>query len=64
MVKVRLRLHHSKKPFCLMCVETNPSFKVKVLDAVLKVIKVQISSNVYLGIISALQENTPKQSIQ
>ena len=40
---VRLRLHRSKKPSCLMCAETNPDFKVKVLDAVLKVRKVHIS---------------------
>ena len=30
MMKVRLRLHRRKKPFCLMCSETNPNFKVKV----------------------------------
>ena len=42
MVKVRLRLHRSKRAFCLMCAETNPNFKVKVLDAVLKVRKVHI----------------------
>ena len=53
MVKVRLRLHRSKNQFCLMCSETNPSFKVKVLDAVLKVRKVYISPNAYLGITSA-----------
>ena len=29
MVKVHLRLHRSKQPFCLMCAETNPNFKVK-----------------------------------
>ena len=34
MVKVRLRLYHSKNQFCLMCSKTNPNFKVKVLDAV------------------------------
>ena len=39
MVKVRLRLHHRKNQFCLMCSETNLNFKVKVLDAVLKVRK-------------------------
>ena len=54
MVKVRLRLHCSKNQFCLMCSETNPNFKVKVLDAVLKVRKVHISSITYLEITSAL----------
>ena len=58
MVKVRLRLHRSKNQYCLMCSETNPNFKVKVLDAVLKVRKVHISPNVYVGTTSALKENT------
>ena len=55
MVKVRLRLDRSKNQFCLMCSETNPNIKVKVLDAVLKVRKVHISPNAYLGIESALK---------
>ena len=63
MVKVRLRLHRSKNQFCLICSETNPNFKVKVLDAVLKVRKVHISPNAYLGITSALKENTAKYPI-
>ena len=64
MVKVRLRLHLGKNQFCLMCCcETNPNFKVKVLDAVLKVRKVHISSNAYLGITSALKENTDKYPV-
>ena len=62
MMKVSLRLHRSKNQFSLMCSETNPNFKLKVLDAVLKVEKVHISSNAYLGIISALKET--QQSIQ
>ena len=49
MVKVRLRLHPSKNQFCLMCSETNSNFKMKVLDAVLKVRKVHISPNAYLA---------------
>ena len=48
--------------FCLMCSETNPYFKVKVMDAVLKVRKVHIASNAYLGTTSALKENTAKYS--
>ena len=36
-VKVRLRLHRSKNQFCLMCSETNPNFKLQVLDSVSKV---------------------------
>ena len=63
MVNVRLRLHCSKNRFCLMCSETNPRFKMKALDAVLKVRKVHISSNAYLGITSALKENTAKYPI-
>ena len=64
MVKVRLRLYRSKKPFCLMCAETNPNFKVKVVDAVLKVRKVRISSNADLGITSALKEDTAKYPVR
>ena len=64
MVQVRLGLHHSKKPFCLMCAETNPNFKVKVHDAVLKVRKVRISSNAYLGITSTLKEDTAKYPVR
>ena len=64
MVKVRLRLHRSKNPFCLMCSETNSNFKVKVLGTVLKVRKVHISSNAYLGITSALKEDTAKYSVR
>ena len=64
MVKVRLRLHRSKNQFCLMCSETNPNFKVKVLDAVLKVRKVHISPNAFSRITSVLKENTAKYSIR
>ena len=59
MVKVHLRLNRSKNQFCLMCSETNPNFKVKVPDAVLKVRKVHINPNAYLGITSAFKENHP-----
>ena len=58
MVKVSLRLLCSKNQFYLMCSETNPNFKVKVMDAVLKVGKVHISPNAYIGITSALKKNT------
>ena len=44
--------------------ETNPNFKVKVLNAVLKVRKVHISPNAYLEIASALKENTAKYPIR
>ena len=57
MAKVRLRLPRSKNQFCFM---TNPNFIVKLLDAVLKVRTVHISQNAYLGITSALKENTAK----
>ena len=64
MVKVRLRLHASKNQFCSMCSETNPNFKVKVLDAVLKVKKIYIGLNAYLRITSAFKENTAKYPIR
>ena len=63
-MKVHLRLHHSKNQFYLMCSETNPNFKVKVLDAIWKVRKVHISPKAYLGITSALKENTAKYPIR
>ena len=47
---MRLRLYRSKKPFCLMCAETNTNLRVKVQDAVLKVRKVHISSIAFLGL--------------
>ena len=47
-----------------MCAETNPNFKVKVQDAVLKVRKVHISSNAYLGITGALNEDTGKYPVR
>ena len=64
MVKVRLKLHHSKKPFCLMCAETNLNFKVKVQDIVLKVRKVHNSSRAYLRITSALKEDKAKYPVR
>ena len=57
MVKVCLRLRCSKNQLCLMCSETNLNFK---LDAVLKVRKVHISPNAYLGITSVLKGNNSK----
>ena len=55
MTKVRLRLHCRKNPFCLMCSEINLSFQVKLLH---------ISSNAYLGITSALNEDTAKYPVR
>ena len=46
-----------------MCSETNSNFTVKVLDAVLKIRKVHISSNAYLGITSVLKETTAKYPV-
>ena len=63
-VKVHLRLHCSENQFCLMRSETNPNFKMKVLDAAMKVRKVHISPNACLGITSALKENTAKYPIR
>ena len=64
MVKMRLRLHSSKNQFCMMCSETNPNFKMKVLGAVLKVKKVHISLNAYLGITRALTKNIAKYLVR
>ena len=60
MMKAHLRLHRSENQFCLMCSETNPNFEVNVLDAVLKVRKVHIIPNAYVGTTSTLKENTAK----
>ena len=64
MVKVHSRLHRSKKPFCLMCAETHPNLIVKVQGAVLKVRKVHISLNAYLGIANTLKKDTAKYPVR
>ena len=48
-----------------MCAETNPNFKVKVQDAVLKVKRVHIiSNNAYLGITNVLKEDRAKYPVR
>ena len=43
---------------------TNPNFKVKVVDVVLKVRKVHISSKAYLGITNALKKDTAEYPVR
>ena len=59
-----LRLNRSKKPFHLMRSQRNSNFKAKLLDTVLKVRKVHISSSAYLGITIALKEDTAKYPVR
>ena len=46
-VNVKVRLMRNKDSFCLMSGEANPSYKVKVISAVLLVRKMQLSQSVF-----------------
>ena len=48
-VNVKVRLVRNKDSFCLMSVEANPAYKVKLISAVLLVRKVQLSPSVFLA---------------
>ena len=60
-VKVRIKLLRSRNQFCVMSGEVSPAHKVKILEATLKVRKVDISSQTYLGILGALKSNIAKE---
>ena len=47
-VEVKVKLTRAQPEFCLMSSVTNPTFKVKIVDAVWKVRKVQVSSDLML----------------
>ena len=59
-VNVKVRLVKSKDSFCLMSGEANPSYKVKIISAVLLVCKVQLSPSVILAHSKALESESAK----
>ena len=61
-VNVNVRLVRNKDWFCLMLGEANPSYKVKLISAVLLVRKVQLSPSVFLTHAKALESGLAKYS--
>ena len=53
-VNVKVRLVRNKDSFCLMSGEANPSYKVKLISAVLLVRKVQLSPSIFLAHVKVL----------
>ena len=56
-VDVKIKLTRAQPEFCLMSSDTNPTYKVKIIDAVWKVRKVQVSSALMLEHARALSRN-------
>ena len=54
-VNVKVRLVRNQDSFCLMSGEANPSYKVKLISAVLLVRKMQLSPSVFLAHAKALE---------
>ena len=63
-VKVKVRLVRNKDSFFLMSGEANPSYKVKLISAVLLVRKVQLSPSVFLAHAKALECGLAKYPIK
>ena len=63
-VNVKVRLVRNKNSFCLMSSEANPSYKVKLISAVLLVRKVQLSPSVFLAHAKALESGLAKYPIK
>ena len=63
-VNVKVRLVRNKDSFCLMSGEANPSYKVKLISAVLLVRKVQLSPSVFLANAKALESGLAKYLIK
>ena len=59
-VNVKVRLVRNKDLFCRMSGEANPSYKFKLISAVLFVRKVQLSSSVFLAHAKALESGLAK----
>ena len=59
-VNVEVRLVRNKDSFCLMSDEANPSYKVKLISAVLLVRKVQLSPSVFLAHVKTLESGLAK----
>ena len=63
-VNVKVRLVRNKYSFCLMSGEANASYKVKIINAVLLVRKVQLSPSVFLVHAKALESGLTKYPIR
>ena len=63
-VNVKVRLVRNKGSFCLMSGEANSSYKVKLINAVLLVRKVQLNPSVFRGHAKALEFGLSKYAIK
>ena len=63
-VNVKVRLVRNKDSFCLTSGEANPSYKVKLISAVLLVRKMQLSPSVFLAHAKALESGLAKYPIK
>ena len=63
-VNVKVRLVRNKDSFCLISGEANPSYKVKLISAVLLVRKVKLSPSVFLAQAKALESGLAKYPIK
>ena len=63
-VNIKVRLVRNKDSFWLMSGEANPSYKVKLISAVLLVRKVQLSPSVFLAHAKALESGLAKYPIK
>ena len=63
-VNVKVRLVRNKDTFYLMSGETNPSYRVKLISAVLLVRKVQLSPSIFLVHAKALESGLAKYPIK
>ena len=63
-VNVKVRLVRNNDSFCLMSGEANPSYKVKLISAVLLVRKVQLSPSVFLAQAKAQKSGLAKYPIK
>ena len=63
-VNIKVRLVRNKDSFCLISGEANPSYKVKLISAVLLVRKVQLSPSVFLAHAKALESGFAKYPIK
>ena len=61
---VKVRLVRNKDSFCLISIEPNPSYKVKLIRAVLLVLKMRLSPSVFLAHAKALESGLAKYPIK
>ena len=63
-VNVKVRLVTNKDSFCLMSGEANPSYKIKLISAVLLVRKMQLSPSVFHAHAKSLESGLAKYPIK